>query len=75
MILCERRAVSILHAQAVLNEFDGTRGLDPAVWKRVYEVGKEYEGATTEQITALMAAYIDQTQALVRYLDGLDEKS
>jgi hypothetical protein len=75
MILYERRAVSILHAQAVLSEFNWTRGLDPAFWKRVYDVGKEYEGTTTEQITELMATYIDQTQALVQYLDGLGEKS
>jgi hypothetical protein len=75
MVLYERRAVARLHAKTVLGELDGTRGLDPVVWRRLYAVGKEYKRATTDQLKTLIAAYIDQAQALVRYLDGLDGNS
>jgi hypothetical protein len=73
MILFEQRAARPLHAKQVIAELDGRRGLDPAVWRRLFEVGREYRRATSEQLTALMTAYIDQSQKLMKYLDSLDE--
>lgn len=74
MMLYERKAVVPLHAKTVLKEIDAARGLDPVVWRRLFAVGKEYKRATGEQLSALMAAYIDQSQALVRYLDSLENQ-
>ena len=72
MVLFEQRAVRPIHAKQVLAELKGHHGLIPAVWQRLYAVGKEYKRQTSDQLTALMADYINQSQALMKYLDSLD---
>jgi len=73
MVLYEQRITRPLHAKQVFDTMDGRRGLDPSIWHRLYDVGREYKRATSEQLVALMMAYIDQSQMLMKYLDSLDE--
>lgn len=72
LILFEQRAARPLHAKEVLATLDGTRGLDPSVWRQLYAVGREYRQMTTEQLAELMNAYVDESQKLMRYVDSLD---
>jgi len=72
MILFEERSTRPLHAREVIGAIDGSRGLDPDVWRELYAVGREYQHTASDQLAELMAAYIDQSHKLMRYLDSLD---
>ncbi len=72
MILFEERSTRLLHAKEVIAMLDGRRGLDPAVWRQLYALGREYKRMTPEHTVELMNAYIDESQKLMRYIDSLD---
>ncbi len=74
MVLYEQRRARPLHAKQVFDTMDGQRGLNPAVWRRLYAVGREYRRAASEELAELMTAYVDQSQQLMKYLDSLDEQ-
>lgn len=69
VVALEKREVIAIPQKQLIEEISGERGLDPALWNRFWQVGRENVKVASNEMRSLFRSYLAEVRKLTVYVD------
>jgi len=69
IVALETKQIVAIPQEKLMEEITGQRGLDPALWRRVWEMNRGVGKTTPDELRPLFRSYLEEIGKLVAYID------
>ncbi|MFH1010356.1 MAG: nucleotidyltransferase domain-containing protein [bacterium] len=72
IVALEKKQVIAIPQENLVEEITGQRGLDPRLWRRVWQMSRETVKMPPDELRSLFRGYLEEIRKLVAYIDRFE---
>lgn len=69
IVALEKKQIIAISQEKLVEEITGERGLDPRLWRRVWQMNRETVKMAPDELRSLFRGYLEEIRKLVAYID------